>query len=101
MSKRESVGHLVKETVCSPEFRRATFGGAVRGGQPTEWVRVTIRSVTLRSEPHVQFAYFDGKQTNTKNFAANALETPLNELLAVGFAGIHLETATEEIDIRT
>ena len=55
-----SLPQLLRDTVLSPDFRRATFGGSVRG-TPTEWVRVVLRPVELRGQPHVQFSYFNGK----------------------------------------
>ena len=48
-----------------------------------------------------QFSYFDGKKTIVRNYALVEAAAPLNELFDFGFAGIHLETAAEAIDIRT
>ncbi len=95
-----SLPQLITDTVLNPDFRRATFGGAVRG-TPTEWVRVVLRPVELRGQLHLQFSYFDGKKDFAKNFTRPEAEAPLAELFQLGYAGIHLETAHEEIDIRT
>ncbi len=95
-----SLPQLLTDTVLGPDFRRATFGGAIRG-TPTEWVRVVLRPIELRGQPHLQFSYFDGKKDFAKNFTRPEAEAPLAELLLLGYAGIHLETAREEIDIRT
>ena len=54
-----SSAQLISDTVLAPGFRRATFGGAVRG-VPTEWVRIALRPIELRGEPHLQFSYFNG-----------------------------------------
>ena len=80
------------------DFRRATFAGKPRG-TPSRWVRVTVRPVEIKGGRLLQFAYFDGKQTRTDNPADAG--PPLAELLACRFAGVHLTTATEEIDLRT
>lgn len=101
MEAQQPWQQLVTETVTLPEFHRATFGGTLRGNRQSSWVRVVIRPVELRGERHWQFGYFDGKKTITKNFRANEITTPLNELLDLGYAGIHLTTSREEIDIRT
>src|SRR5262249_50701683 len=36
-----------------------------------------------------------------RNFAPTDAAAPLAELLAVGFAGVHVSTAAEELDVRT
>src|SRR5438445_9406562 len=90
---------LVTDAVLGPDFVRATFGGAVRGTTPSGWVRVVVRPVELRGERHLQFAYFDGRKTLTKNH--RDATAPLDELLALGFAGVHVTTTSEGIDVRT
>ena len=97
---RESLGRLVTETVLDPAFRRATFGGVSRIAE-SPWQRVVVRAIELRGDSRLQFSYFDGKKDITKNFARDEAAAPLAELLGFGFSGIHLATATEEIDIRT
>lgn len=91
---------LIADTLRSLDFRRATFAGVPRGG-PTPWVRVVVRPVELRGERLLQFSYFDERKDVTKNIQPGELDGPLAELLAVRFSGIHLTTATEEIDVRT
>src|SRR5215213_10569037 len=97
---REELLDLVKGTVTDAAFRRATFAGASRGAA-TEWVRVVIRPVDLRGETYFQFSYQGAKKAVTKNFLADELEEPLDELIGHGYAGIHITTNAEEIDIRT
>jgi hypothetical protein len=97
---RESLRELVTSSVLGPDFRRATFGGMTRSGSST-WQRVVVRPVQLRGENHLQFSYFDGRKDTTKNFRPAEAAAPLAELLDIGFSGIHLSTAAEEIDIRT
>jgi SAM-dependent methyltransferase len=92
---------LVLDLVLGPDLCRATFGGAQRRGQPSPWVRVVVRPVEVRGERHLQFSYFDGRKNITKNYRGPEVELPLNELLAIGFAGVHLSTRHEEIDVRT
>ncbi len=92
---------LVTDTILSPDFRRATFGGATRGPVPSPWLRVVVRPVELQGTCHLQFSYFDQRKNVTKNCTADEALARLDELLAAGYAGIHLSTATEEIDVRT
>jgi hypothetical protein len=49
----------------------------------------------------LQFSYFDGRRTITHNHRVADASPPLEELLALGFAGVHVTTAAEEIDVRT
>jgi hypothetical protein len=96
---RESWRQLVADAILGPEFRRATFGGAAR--QPYPWRRVTIRPVELRGRQWLQFSYFDATKNVTKNYHGADANAPLHEVLDAGFAGVHLSTAAEEIDVRT
>src|SRR3954469_14173002 len=96
---RDELLQFIEEAVTGPEFSRATFAGATRGAA-CEWVRVVVRPVELRGERHVQFAYQGAKKVVTKNFPPAEVGEPLDELLAYGFAGVHISTRGEEIDIR-
>ena len=97
---RDELLHFLKEAVTGPEFSRATFAGHTRGAA-CEWVRVVVRPVELRGERQVQFAYQGAKKVITRNFLPAEVEEPIGELLGHGFAGIHISTRSEEIDIRT
>jgi len=97
---RADLRQLVIDTVLNSDFRKATFGGAIRGSAVVPWVKVAVRPIELRGEAHRQFSYFDGKKTLVRNYALPEAAAPLNELVEIGYAGIHLETAAESIDIR-
>jgi len=96
-----TVHQLVTDTILGPDFRRATFGGAIRGGAASLWVRIVVRPIDLRSQRQLQFSYFDRTKCITRNYPVTEGRPPLEEALALGFAGIHLSSGTEEIDIRT
>ena len=97
----EPLRQLITDTILGPDFRRATFGGAVRGTLSSPWARVLIRPVELRGQRFLQFSYFDARKNITKNFRGQEISSPLNEILNIGYAGVHLSTRTEEVDIRT
>ncbi len=97
---RESFHQLVVGKVIGADFRRATFGGAVRHDSTCPWLRVAIRPVELRGERYLQFSYFEAKKNITKNYRGPEVSVRLNEVLAVGFARIHLAAGSEEIDIQ-
>lgn len=98
---QDSLRQLVSQAVLGPDFRRATFGGTPRGNGSCPWVRIVIRPVELHGQRHLQFSYFDAKKNITKNVQGPASAASLAELLEFGFAGIHVSTRTEEIDVRT
>ena len=95
-----TLARTLSDAITAPGFVRATFAGAVRGTNPHGWVRVVVRPVRVRGEARVQFSYFDAKQDTTKNVAPHEVSGPLADLLAVGFAGVHVTTSTEELDVR-
>ncbi len=96
-----AVRRIVADAVLGPNFRRATFGGATRGGGSFPWVRVVVRPVDVRGESQLQFSYFDATRDVTKNYPRREAETPLGEAIDAGFAGVHVTTEVEEIDVRT
>ena len=98
---REPARQLVTDTVLAADFRRATFGGAVRGAASSPWIRVTIRPVELRGRRHLQFSYFDAKKNISQNFDGEEVRVRLDEVLDFAFARVHLTTRTEEVDIHT
>lgn len=97
---REEMLDLVGGAVRGAGFRRATFAGATRGAA-CEWVRVVVRPVELRGDRYFQFAYQGARKAVTKNYLDDELEAPLDELIGYGFAGVHITTSAEELDIRT
>jgi SAM-dependent methyltransferase len=101
ITDRDELRELVVSAVLGPGFRRATFGGVTRSEMRTPWVRVVVRPVELRGEPHRQFSYFDARKDTTRNYPVGEADTPLDELLALRFSGIHVTTDSEEIDVRT
>lgn len=93
---RQTVRALIHNEV----FRRATFGGPRRAKVELPWRRVVIRPVALRGQVWLQFSYFDAKKDITKNYCGAEIDAQLDQLFDAGFAGIHITTAAEEIDIR-
>jgi SAM-dependent methyltransferase len=91
---------LIADTVRAPGFRRATFAGVARGANPAGWVRVVVRPVELRGGRLLQFAYHDIRQVRTHNVAPADAAAPLDEVLAVGFSAVHLDTDSGQTDIR-
>ncbi len=91
---------LATEAITSELFVQATLAGAVRFGT-SPWKRIQVRSIDLRGERHLQITCFDGRKTQVQNILPAQAEGELFRLLESGFAGIHITTTAEEIDIRT
>ena len=92
---------LVTAAVLGTGFVRATFGGTRRSDAASPWVRVVVRPVDLRGGRHLQFAYYDATRCVTKNVTGDEAAARLDEVIGLGFGGIHLTTEAEEVDIRT
>ena len=80
-------------------FRRALFRGR-RKGQSLPWERVTVRPVQIRGGRHLQFSYFDGRKDITKNYSGAEAEARLDELLALPFKSITVQTAVETLRLQ-
>ncbi|RME48643.1 MAG: SAM-dependent methyltransferase [Caldilineae bacterium] len=80
-------------------FRRALFRGR-RKGQSLPWERVTVRPVHIRGGRHLQFSYFDGRRDITKNYTGAEAEARLDELLALPFKSITVQTAVETLRLQ-
>ena len=98
---QENIALVLNNAFRDSGFHRATFAGTKRGSTKSEWIRVAIRPVELRGQRQFQFSYFDGKKTDVQNCEPAMIGERLDELLALGFAGIHLDLESESLDIRT
>jgi SAM-dependent methyltransferase len=91
---------VVKQTVLhTGTFVRAVLSGR-RRGQALQWVKATLRPIMINNQPHVQFSYFDEARDISKNYAGRDIETHLDELLALPFKNVHLQTRERDIHIR-
>jgi SAM-dependent methyltransferase len=90
----------IRAAVLSDAFRRGTFGGPRRNSLPCRWVKVAVRAIHLRGEPHLQFSYFDERKDVTRNVPAAAAGPVLDELIGWAFSAVHMSTTAEEIDLQ-
>jgi SAM-dependent methyltransferase len=97
---RDEAESRIVDAVCGPSFRRATFAGAKRGPAAGPWVRASVRPVAVRGETLLQVTWFDGRKTDVKNVASADAGPVLRELLALGFSGVHVDTADGAFDVR-
>ena len=86
-------------SIASPDFLRATLSGPTRFAK-SPFQRVNVRPVSLREGTRIQISRFDGKKDLSTNHTVEELPAALADILAAGFANVHVTTATEEIDLR-
>lgn len=77
--------HILDEAT----FVTAEFNGVQRG-HTMRWQRLELRPLQLKNGRFIQFSYFDDKQHIAKNYAADELETALDEALALPFKNWNL-----------
>ena len=65
-------------------------------GMSNPWRQVIVRPVLLKSRRHLQFSYFNQKQDITKNYRGPEAEARLDEVLALPFASIAVQSTTGE-----
>jgi SAM-dependent methyltransferase len=100
MSPSQEFKQLVKDSVLD----EATFVRAVLSGQQhgyvVPWRRVVLRPVLIKGGRHIQVSHFDEKRDVTKNYAGQAVVDKLDELLALPFKSLRVETTERDIQIQ-
>lgn len=90
----------IKDAVLhESSFVRLTAKGPVRGG-PALWRRVVVRPIEIKSGRHLQFSYFDERQDTTKNFRGDEATERLDELLAIAWATLAVETTGDTFQVQ-
>jgi len=85
---------------------RAVASGRRRGQDPPRWRRVELRYVDLKAGRHLQLTAYDDTQAHTSNHLIGAPREPsaardaVDDLLDEAFANWHVETTTEQHQLR-
>ena len=88
----------ILEAVSDPEsFLRLTLSHP-RG--ETACNRVSVRMVEIRNAPHLQISRFSRTQDITENTPLAGAGAALDELLALPFTQIHVQTSREDLHVR-
>src|SRR5207237_2484425 len=80
-------------------FVRMTLKSQLHGKE-IQWRKVVVRPVLIKQTRHLQFSYFDTKQDITKNYRGDEALEKLDELLALPFSGITVQSTREAIHIQ-
>ncbi len=80
-------------------FVRAVFSGR-QAGAAVPWIKVVVRPVRIKGTLRWQISRFDEAKDTTKNYADEEAEREIDELLALSFKNIHVETTAGTLDVR-
>ncbi|MFO0906739.1 MAG: hypothetical protein U0939_27285 [Pirellulales bacterium] len=89
----------VRDAMLGGDFRRATFGGVLRGAD-SRWNRIVVRPVEIQGGRQLQFSYFDERKDVTKNALGAEVRRRIDEIFRIGFSAIHVETTGQTLDVR-
>lgn len=90
---------LVRERILKKdELIRATFSGEQKGSS-LQWNKVTVRPVEIKTEIHLQFSYVNDKKDITKNYLLDEAASKVDELLALPFRNIFVESKTGGVQV--
>jgi SAM-dependent methyltransferase len=82
------------------QLARAVAAGRRRGVEPPAAERVEVRPVRLKDGPHLQFTARTGPVVTTRNVALAQAGAAVDELLAQPYGNLHVETASEVVQVR-
>ncbi|WP_370441958.1 class I SAM-dependent methyltransferase [Kineococcus halophytocola] len=84
----------------APHLARAVAAGRRKGTEPPAAERVEVRPVLLKAGPHLQFTARTGPVVSTRNVPVDAAGEAVDDLLAEPYGNLHVETATEVVQVR-
>ena len=80
-------------------FLQLTASGQARGGSPP-WQKVAVRPVIVKGERRIQFTYFNGKKSFTKNYADADAHAEVDSILAAPFSSFHVQAMNGDLHVR-
>jgi hypothetical protein len=90
---------LVKKSVLAEEtFIKAVFSGQRRGVVP--WHKVIVRPVLIKGKRHIQVSHFEAQKDITKNYTDAQMGEKLDELLALPFKSISVQTTDNGFQVQ-
>src|SRR6266568_3768803 len=92
-------GHHIKIKVDEHIYVRLTIKGQSRDAGAS-WRQVIVRPVLIKNERYLQFSYFSQKQDITKNYRGSQAGQKLDEILALPFNTIVVQSAMEDLRVQ-
>ena len=87
--------HIKKLVEDDETFVRLVLKTPIQGTS-NPWRQVVVRPVLLKGGRHLQFSYFSQKQDITKNYRGSEAEARLDEVLALPFASVAVQSTGGE-----
>ncbi|HJT58315.1 MAG TPA: SAM-dependent methyltransferase [Ktedonobacteraceae bacterium] len=78
---------------------RDKYAGDHKGRPYLPWRQVIVRPVFIKKEWHLQFSYFTEKQDITKNYRGSQADEKLDEILALPFNAILVQTTDQNLHV--
>src|SRR5437764_13790849 len=66
----------------------------------TSWRQIIVRPVLIKNERYLQFSYFSQKQDITKNYRGSQASQKLDEVLALPFNSLVVQSALEDLRVQ-
>ncbi len=80
-------------------FVRLTMKGMAKNAD-VPWRQVIVRPVSIKQVRHLQFSYFSQKQDITKNYRGSDAVLKLDELLALPFSSLLVQSTLEDLRVQ-
>src|SRR5881227_3542389 len=80
-------------------FVRLTMKGLTQNTD-VPWRQIIVRPVLIKHERHLQFSYFSQKQDITKNYRGLDAIQKLDELLALPFSSLLVQSTLEDLRVQ-
>lgn len=90
----------LRERLLQPDALVRAAGSGQQRGADSQWRRVELRYVDLRSGRHLQVTSYDATQAFTRNVPLAELTATVEELLALPFRTWQVDTVTERLSLR-
>src|SRR5712691_10654275 len=97
---KEQLKHMVLD---EQTFVRLTMKGKLRGhghDHDVPWRQIIVRPIRIKNERHLQFSYFTEKQDITKNFRGSEASEKLDEILALPFSSISVQSTAGDMHVQ-
>ncbi|MBC8075925.1 MAG: SAM-dependent methyltransferase [Chloroflexales bacterium] len=88
----------VKEQLLADDLVRAVFSGRQRGHEG-RYERAVVRPVQVKGRRQLQVSLFDAQKDYTTNYDAPEQQRAADELLAMPFKNIHVQTGVGEMQV--
>lgn len=96
MEYKEQIKRLVLDEQV---FVRLTMKGQIRENT-MPWRQVIVRPVLIKNERFLQFSHFNQKQDITRNYRGSEASQKLDEMLALPFNSIIVQSTTEDLRVQ-